>query len=121
MTSVLGDERVFTAELGEDELPRRSAPVGEAKILRRYDQDQCLLLPPRLDEWLLEDHEARVVSEVLEHLLDLAPIYAGYTSAAGAPTYHPKMRPKLVVYAYATGVTSSRELERGWSGRELAR
>ncbi len=109
MTSVLGDERLFTAELGGDELPRSSAPAGEAKTFRRYDQNQCFLLAPSLDEWLPEDHEARFVSEVVEHLLDLAPIYASYTSATGAPPYHPKMMTKLLVYAYATGVTSSRE------------
>jgi transposase len=112
MTSVLGDERLFAVELGEGELPRPSAPAGEAKTFRRYDQNQCFLLPPSLDEWLPQDHEARFVSEVVEHLLDLAPIYASYTSAAGAPPYHPKMMTKLLVYAYATGVTSSREAER---------
>ena len=112
MTSVLGDERLFAVELGEDEAPRPSAPAGEAKTFRRYDQNQCFLLPPSLDEWLPQDHEARFVSEVVENLLDLAPIYASYTSAAGAPPYHPKMMIKLLVYAYATGVTSSREAER---------
>ncbi len=112
MTSVLGDEQLFAVELGEGELPRPSAPAGEAKTFRRYDQNQCFLLPPSLDEWLPQDHEARFVSEVVEHLLDLAPIYASYTSAAGAPPYHPKMMTKLLVYAYATGVTSSREAER---------
>ncbi|MGC8628433.1 MAG: hypothetical protein ACP5VR_12960, partial [Acidimicrobiales bacterium] len=68
MTSVLGDEQLFEVELGGDELPRPSAPAGEAKTFRRYDQDQCFLLPPSLDDWLPEDHEARFVSEVVEHL-----------------------------------------------------
>ena len=112
MTSVLGDERLFAVELGEDEAPRPSAPAGEAKTFRRYDQNQCFLLPPSLDEWLPQDHEARFVSEVVENLLDLAPIYASYTSAAGAPPYHPKMMLRLLMFAYTTGVTSSRELER---------
>jgi len=70
------------------------------------------LLPPSRDEWLAEDHEARFVSEVAENLLDLSAIYASYTSAAGAPPYQPKMMLNLVMFAYVTGVTSSRELER---------
>lgn len=111
MTSVRGDERLFAVELGE-EAPRPSVAAGEAKTFRRYDQNQCFLLPPSLDEWLPEDHEARFVSEVVDKLLDLSPIYASYTSAAGAPPYHPRMMLKLLMFAYATGVTSSRELER---------
>jgi transposase len=112
MTSVLGDDRLFEVELGEAEAPSAAAPVGEAKTFRRYDQNQCFLLPPSLDEWLDEDDEARFVSEVVEHLLDLASIYSSYESASGAPPYAPRMMLKLLLYGYATGVTSSREIER---------
>ena len=82
------------------------------KTFRHYDQGQCFLLPPSLDEWLDEDDEARFVSEVVENLLDLTPIYASYESASGAPPYAPRMMLKLLLYGYATGVTSSREIER---------
>jgi transposase len=112
MTSVLGDDRLFEVELGEKEAPKAAAPVGEAKTFRHYDQSQQFLLPPSLDEWLEEDDEARVVSEVIENLLDLAPIYSSYESASGAPPYAPRMMLKLLVYGYAIGVTSSREIER---------
>ncbi|MGH9304866.1 MAG: IS1182 family transposase [Acidimicrobiales bacterium] len=88
------------------------APAGESKTFRRYDQAQCFLLPPSLDDWLDEDDEARFVSEVVEDLLDLSPIYASYESASGAPPYDPRMMLKLLLYGYATGVTSSREIER---------
>ena len=73
MTSVLADDRLFEVEMGETEAPRPVAPAGEAKTFRRYDQSQCFLLPPSLDEWLDEDDEARFVSEVVEDLLDLTP------------------------------------------------
>ena len=109
MTTSDSKTQLIEVELGG---PRPSVPAGEQKTFRRYDQDQCFLLPPSLDEWLPEDHEARFVSEVVENLLDLSAIYASYTSAAGAPPYHPKMMLKLLMFAYATGVTSSRELER---------
>ena len=112
MTSVLAEDRLVEVPPGNPGAPRTATPAGEAKTFRRYDQNQCFLLPPSLDDWLPEDHEARFVSEVVENLLDLSPIYASYACAAGAPPYHPKMMLKLLMFAYATGVTSSRELER---------
>ena len=111
MTSVLSDDQLFEVEMGEAEAPK-AAPAGEAKTFRRYDQSQCYLLPPSLDEWLDEDDEARFVSEVVENLLDLTAVYASYESASGAPPYEPRMMLKLLLYGYATGVTSSREIER---------
>ncbi len=104
--------RLFDVEMGEAETPRPAAPAGDAKTFRRYDQSQCFLLPPSLDEWLDEDDEARFVSEVVEDLLDLSAIYAAYESASGAPPYDPRMMLKLLLYGYTTGVTSSREIER---------
>lgn len=92
--------------------PVRKGPAAEAKTFRRYDQAQCFLLPPSLDDWLEEDDEARFVSEVVDDLLDLSAVYASYESAVGAPPYDPKMMLKLLLYGYATGVTSSREMER---------
>ena len=112
MTSALVDDRLFEVELGEKEAPSPAVPAGEAKTFRRYDQSQSYLLPPSLDDWLPGDHEARFVSEVIEELLDLSPIYSSYASASGAPPYDPRMMLKLLLYAYATGVTSSREIER---------
>jgi transposase len=100
----------FEVEMGEAERPK-ATPAGEAKTFRRYDQSQSYLLPPSLDDWLPGDHEARFVSEVVEELLDLSPIYSSYASASGAPPYDPRMMLKLLLYAYATGVTSSREIE----------
>ncbi len=112
MTSPLADDRLFGVAPEEAAAPKAAAPAGEAKTFRRYDQSQCLLLPPSLEDWLPEDHEARFVSEVVDELLDLSPIYASYASASGAPPYDPRMMLKLLLYAYATGVTSSREIER---------
>ena len=111
MTSALVDDRLFEVELGEKEAPSPAVPAGEAKTFRRYDRSQSYLLPPSLDDWLPGDHEARFVSEVVEELLDLSPIYSSYASASGAPPYDPRMMLKLLLYAYATGVTSSREIE----------
>jgi transposase len=69
-------------------------------------------LPPSLDEWLGEDDEARFVSEIVDDVLDLSAVYASYGSASGAPPYDPRMMLKVLLFAYSTGVTSSREVER---------
>ena len=87
-------------------------PAGEAKTFRPYDPTQVFLLPPSLDDWLSEDHEARFISEVVEEMLDLTTIYDSYASAAGAPPYDPCLMLKVLLYAYSTGMTSAREIER---------
>lgn len=92
--------------------PGPVAPAGAAKTFRGYDQQQSFLLPPSLDDWLAEDDEARFVSEVVDDVLDLSVVYASYESASGAPPYDPRMMLKLLLFAYSTGVTSSREVER---------
>lgn len=112
MTVTASLEGLFEVEPGEARAPGSAAPAGAGKTFRGYDQGQCFLLPPSLDDWLDEDDEARFISEVVEELLDLTPVYASYASASGAPPYDPRMMLKLLLFAYATGVTSSRELER---------
>jgi transposase len=107
-----GPEGLFEVEPGEVGAPGVVASVGAAKTFRGYDQGQSFLLPPCLDDWLDEDDEARFVSEVVEDMLDLAPIYLSYATVSGAPPYDPRMMLKLLLFGYATWVTSSRELER---------
>lgn len=83
-----------------------------SKQYRSYQPNQCYLLPPSLDEWLPQDHLARFVNEVVDEL-DLRPIYASYEEEMrGYPPYHPAMMVKVLVYAYAIGVYSSRKIER---------
>jgi len=45
-------------------------------------------------------------------MLDLTTIYASYTNATGAPPLDLRLMLKLMIHAYSTGVTSSREIER---------
>ena len=111
MSSTGGDGVLFEVDEAA-EPPRRKAPAGTAKTFRHYDQHQSFLLPPSLDDWLPEAHEARFISEVVEDLLDLAGVYDSYLATDGAPPYDPKMMLKLLLYGYSTGVTSSREIER---------
>lgn len=90
--------------------PKPKAPVN--KTFRVYDQDQPMLLPPDLRDWLAADHPARMVDDLVEHGLDLSAIYAGYTEVRGAPPYDPRLMLKILIFGYSHGITSSRALER---------
>lgn len=69
-------------------------------------------MPPSIDEWLPQDHLARFVSDVVDEL-DLSSIYAEYEKEKrGYPPYEPSMMLKVLMYAYAVGVYSSRKIER---------
>jgi len=106
-----GDETLF--EVADDDEPAVvKVAAGRSKVFRRYDPGQSFLMPPSLDDWLPENHTARFISEVVDELLDLSVIYDSYVEASGAPPYDPTMMLKLLFYAYSTGVTSSREMER---------
>ena len=96
----------------DDEPVVVKAPAGRSKVFRSYDPDQSFLMPPSLDDWLPEGHTARFIAEVVDELLDLSVVYDSYVVASGAPPYDPSMMLKLLFYAYSTGVTSSREMER---------
>ena len=74
------------------------------------DRKTDYLLPPSLDDWLTEDHLARFVVEVVDQL-DISNLTRQY-GGRGSKAYHPATLLALLVYGYATGVFSSRKLER---------
>lgn len=79
---------------------------------RPYSPDQELLLPPSLNEWLSEGHLAYFVSDVVEEL-DLSAFYARYDGSGRRNSpFDPRMMLKVLIYAYATGVFSSRKIAR---------
>jgi transposase len=77
---------------------------------RPINRDTGFLLPPSVDEWLPQRHLARFVVEVIDGL-DLSELVKAYRGA-GSASYHPSMLLGLLVYGYATGVFSSRAIER---------
>lgn len=83
------------------------------KTYQPWTQDQAYLLPPSLREWLPEEHLAWFILDVVSQL-DLSPIEASIQGkdARGQRPYHPSMMVSLLVYAYCTGVYSSRRIER---------
>lgn len=76
------------------------------------DRDQQFLLPPSLNDWLPEGHLARFIVGVMEQL-DLTAFYKRRRNDGwGRPAFDPKMMVALLLYAYCTGVRSSRQIER---------
>jgi transposase len=84
-----------------------------AKKYRPVDRDQPFLFPPDMREWLPADHPVWLVITVVEDHLDTSAFHAGRkTGGAGTAGYDPDMLAAVLVWAYAHGVTSSREIER---------
>jgi transposase len=77
---------------------------------RPIDRDTGFLMPPSVNEWLPTQHLARFIVEVVESL-DLRAIIGSYRGKGSAP-YHPSMLLGMLLYGYATGMFSSRKLER---------
>ena len=77
---------------------------------RPINRDLDFLMPPSVDEWLPQRHLARFVAEVIEGL-DLRCMTSSYRGS-GEASYHPQLLLGLIIYGYATGVFSSRTLER---------
>jgi len=77
---------------------------------RQVDRETLFLLPPSLDDWLPEGHLARFIVEIVAQL-DLTSIKAAY-AGRGSKAHHPEVLLALLFYGYATGVFSSRKLER---------
>jgi transposase/IS5 family transposase len=74
------------------------------------DRDTSYLLPPSVQEWLPQNHLARFVVEVVEQL-NLSELSGGYRGR-GSEAFPPSMMVALLFYGYASGVFSSRQLER---------
>jgi transposase len=83
------------------------------KRYRSWTPTQSYLLPPSPTEWLPEGHLAFFVLEIADEL-DLGAIERVLQSkdARGERPYPPRLMVALLVYAYATGVFSSRAIAR---------
>ncbi len=77
------------------------------------DRDQAFLFPPDMREWLPAGHPVWLVITAVEDHLDTGVFHAARkTGGAGTAGYDPDMLATVLVWAYAHGVTSSREIER---------
>jgi transposase len=74
------------------------------------DRDTPLLLPPDLRDWVPPSHLVHFVIDAMEAVdTRSCPVN---TRGTGSAQYPPSMLLPLLVYSYATGVFSSRQIER---------
>ena len=77
-----------------------------------YQPEQQQLLPNALQDWLPEGHLAYFIADTVGSL-DLSAFHARYAGGGSRnQPFHPAMMVKVLVYAYATGVFSSRKIAR---------
>ena len=79
---------------------------------RPYEPQQEMLLPASLQDWLPKGHLAYFIGDTVD-ALNLKAFYARYEGGGSRnQPFHPVMMVKVLVYGYATGVFSSRKIER---------
>lgn len=76
------------------------------------DREQDFLLPPSVRDWLPAGHLAWFVLDAVDEL-DLSAFYGAYRAdGQGRPAHDPALMVALLMFSYAVGVRSSREIER---------
>ncbi|HOD57480.1 MAG TPA: transposase [Bacteroidales bacterium] len=78
-------------------------------IYKSYTQNDNLLFPPSLGDFIAENDPVRVLNTIVDHL-DLSKIEATY-AGGGTSSYHPRLLVKTVFYAYLQNVFSGRKME----------
>lgn len=77
-----------------------------------YHPEQQQLLPSALQDWLPQGHLAYFINDTVDSL-NLSAFHMRYAgSGSRNQPFHPAMMVKVMVYAYATGVFSSRKMAR---------
>ena len=73
------------------------------------DRDTPMMFPPDLREWLPDDSMAHFIIDAVD-MLDLQNFTIN-NRGSGSAQYPPSMMLSLLIYCYATGRFSSREIE----------
>ena len=84
------------------------AKIKTSVLFKNYNQQQNLLLPPRLDELIESTHLVRVVNEVVESM-DITGLINQY-AGGGTTAYHPRMLLKVLLYAYCKKIYTGRKI-----------
>lgn len=74
-----------------------------------YNNKQPVLFPERVDQYIPQDAQVRMVDHVVDRL-NLSGVYGLY-SKLGPSSFHPRMMLKIVIYGYMCNVFSSRKIE----------
>lgn len=88
-----------------------------SKTFRPWKIDEPLMLPATVADFVDESHLARFVLSLVQEELDLAEITGTYGSERGQPPFHPVMMTALLLYAYCSGIYSSRRIAKACGER----
>lgn len=79
-------------------------------MFKEYNQSQNYLIPPTIELFLWEKHQAIILNEIIEKI-DISSLYNTYNNSEWwTSAYHPKMLLKVLVYAYINWIFSSRKI-----------
>ena len=86
-------------------------PTDMAKVVyKSYNQNDNLLFPHCIGDFIPENDPVRVLDAIVEHL-DISAIEATY-KGGGASSFAPRMLLKVVLYAYLQNIYSGRKMEK---------
>ena len=85
-------------------------PTDMAKVVyKSYNQNDNLLFPHCIGDFIPENDPVRVLDTIVEHL-DISAIEATY-KGGGASSFAPRMLLKVILYAYLQNIHSGRKME----------
>lgn len=90
-------------------MSRKGKRVHSQVVFKEYNQNQ-LMLPMDIESLIPTNHMVRVINNAIDSM-KLEPLFAKYPGG-GRSSFHPVMMTKLIVYAYADKVYSSRKIEK---------
>ena len=82
--------------------------MGKRAVFKPYEQHQLSLFPIDLDTLISETHMVRVVDRAIESM-NTKPLFDRYPGG-GTSAYNPVMLLKVIEYAYADKIYSSRKI-----------
>jgi transposase len=88
-----------------------------SRHFRPWTIDQTQLLPAAFVDYVPADHLAQFVVALAREHLDLSEIVASYKSGLGQPPFDPRMMTALLLYAYCSGLYSSRRIAKACAER----
>jgi transposase len=88
-----------------------------SKHFRPWKIDETQLLPASVQDYVPEGHLSRFIVALVRESLDLTEIEAKYRSVLGQPPFHPGLMTALLLHGYASGIYSSRRIEKAASER----
>ena len=78
-------------------------------VYKSYNQNDTLLFPHCIGDFIPENDPVRVLDAIVEHL-DISAIEATY-KGGGASSFAPRMLLKVILYAYLQNIHSGRKME----------